>query len=936
MDFEDDQTPINMSQSDIDAALASLPGATISPTDPTMREAMASTMLGEQPSGPQRNFVRGLLGSEGAGKSSFSLSDLLPVNPLSAQENARQGDYQGAVMSLLPFGSGASGVAEGELTNLAKSVRPFSPSTIPKLAEIRTAEKSLGTPAISADAALNLSGMYDQAKAVKPTFDNINQSIADNFGGQYVSAALKGTRRAVEKTATDYAGDPTRVKDLVRGTIMVDSPQQAQAVVNELQNQHNVLDTGYRNLFDPSANPVDGYRDAKMNVNVNGHNAEIQVNVPEMLEAKKQVHDLYEQRRSIEGSIMSRGDAPTPTEQSQIDKLNQEMKSVYDEAYQRALARSDNTNALNRSSVIGTPLRRAESGGKARGGLTSQAAQYGQLGTVPSVTGSPSTSKYSGLRGANITNTSEKILPNNRMGRKHGGKVSDYGLGMGKTPVQPNALLHKTKDAAKVGLISNKTNKTAADLPKNGVIHWSKPIAAQDDVVQRTIRQRMGDFKIEERAARASGGRIGAGDDIHHLILQAARKHIRKHFDDGGNVREGDSPGGLRGDTGAFSEHDVGESQGASNAATAAREGLQEMDRTFGSSDTKSVDTTGANSPFSDPSFKGFSGTDTSYLFGPSSPSNPPLGGPITTASGMSNQQLDAANAQYVEKQQLQDAIKAQADAAENAAMNANNALLMRAGPMTGLGGTPNVTPPNADVSAATPGPMQPAPNANLGIATPGISQPVTPPNANLGIATPGISQPVTPPNANLAVATPGISQPVTPPNANLAVATPGISQPAVIQPATAPSPAAQPMPTAGNVPTPPIPIRDLQGPGILENIAGVFGLSTQQQFDKFYNGYTAQGLNPTDAYNKAIGDIQTMRANAKPGPFDRGGKRQMIPKIMPDGTTQMVYEDTGTPYAYGGSVNPMIDHALSLAHQYGSPLHDAVRLAMQHQPGRR
>jgi hypothetical protein len=143
-------------------------------------------------------------------------------------------------------------------------------------------------------------------------------------------------------------------------------------------------------------------------------------------------------------------------------------------------------------------------------------------------------------------------------------------------------------------------------------------------------------------------------------------------------------------------------------------------------------------------------------------------------------------------------------------------------------------------------------------------------------------------------------------------------------------------MPTAGNVPTPPIPIRDLQGPGILENIAGVFGLSTQQQFDKFYNGYTAQGLNPTDAYNKAIGDIQTMRANAKPGPFDRGGKRQMIPKIMPDGTTQMVYEDTGTPYAYGGSVNPMIDHALSLAHQYGSPLHDAVRLAMQHQPGRR
>ena len=734
---------------------------------------------------------------------------------------------------------------------------------------------------------------------------------------------------------------------------MVDSPQQAQAVVNELQNQHNVLDTGYRNLFDPSANPVDGYRDAKMNVNVNGHNAEIQVNVPEMLEAKKQVHDLYEQRRSIEGSIMSRGDAPTPTEQSQIDKLNQEMKSVYDEAYQRALARSDNTNALNRSSVIGTPLRRAESGGKARGGLMSQAAQYGQLGTVPSVTGSPSTSKYSGLRGANITNTSEKILPNNRMGRKHGGKVSDYGLGMGKTPVQPNALLHKTKDAAKVGLISNKTNKTAADLPKNGVIHWSKPIAAQDDVVQRTIRQRMGDFKIEERAARASGGRIGAGDDIHHLILQAARKHIRKHFDDGGNVREGDSPGGLRGDTGAFSERDVGESQGASNAATAAREGLQEMDRTFGSSDTKSVDTTGANSPFSDPSFKGFSGTDTSYLFGPSSPSNPPLGGPITTASGMSNQQLDAANAQYVEKQQLQDAIKAQADAAENAAMNANNALLMRAGPITGLGGTSNATPPDQrliDAALSRTNPLTggdsgtelnaalsrtaPFTGGNTGISTDaalsrtgpftgGTSEtstdaalsrtgpftggntgtltdaalsrtgPLTGGNTGTGLdAALSRTGPMTgdtygmPSTPNSAVRayrdaiTPSLG--AGPSDAALRLARDSITQNlgGTGGGATAPSPAAQPMPTAGNVPTPPIPIRDLQGPGILENIAGVFGLSTQQQFDKFYNGYTAQGLNPTDAYNKAIGDIQTMRANAKPGPFDRGGKRQMIPKI--------------------------------------------------------
>jgi len=513
---DDDQTPINMSQADIDAAVSKLPGATISPTEPTLRDTLVSGMLGEQPTGPQRQFVRGLLGSEGAGKSSFSLSDLLPVNPMNAQESARQGDYQGAALSLLPFGGGVAGAAEGELANVAKSVRPFSPNTIPKLAEIGSAQKTLGLNAISRENALKMADMYDQANAVKPSFDKLNQSIADQFGGQYNAAPLKGVQRAVEKTASDYSGNPSGLKDIVRSTIQVDSPQQAQAVVDELKNQHNVLDTGFRNLFEEGADPVDGYRDAKMNVNFNGHNAEIQVNVPEMLQAKKEAHDLYEQRRSIEASITNRGDAPTPVEQQQIDNLNRQMKSIYDAAYERALARSDNTSALNRSSVMGEPLRRADSGLKARGGSTSQAAQYGNLGKAPSVTGMPSTSKYSGLRGASMGNTSKKILADNRMGRKHGGKVLTHGLGMGSKPVQPNALLHKEKDPSKVGLISKKTNDVAGDFPKTGTIEWHKPVAAQNDVVQNAIRHRLSDFNIQEKKSRATGGRLN-----NHMVDRA-------------------------------------------------------------------------------------------------------------------------------------------------------------------------------------------------------------------------------------------------------------------------------------------------------------------------------------------------------------------------------------------------------------------------------
>jgi len=124
-----DQTPVGMSQDQIDAAVSKLPGATISPTQPTMRDTLASAMLGEKPTTPQRDFVRGLLGSEGAGKSSFGLSDLLPVDPMSAQENYQKGDYQNALLNLMPMRGPAA--LENEASVLARSVmpRPVIPSS---------------------------------------------------------------------------------------------------------------------------------------------------------------------------------------------------------------------------------------------------------------------------------------------------------------------------------------------------------------------------------------------------------------------------------------------------------------------------------------------------------------------------------------------------------------------------------------------------------------------------------------------------------------------------------------------------------------------------------------------------------------------------------------------------------------------------------------
>jgi hypothetical protein len=151
----------------------------------------------------------------------------------------------------------------------------------------------------------------------------------------------------------------------------------------------------------------------------------------------------------------------------------------------------------------------------------------------------------------------------------------------------------------------------------------------------------------------------------------------------------------------------------------------------------------------------------------------------------------------------------------------------------------------------------------------------------------------------------------------------------------TAPA-ATQPMPTANNVPMPPIPASDLQGPGWVEGLLGLVGLNTQQHLDRLYNNYTNQGLGPTDAYNKSIGDIQDMRKPTS-GP-DRGGERtQKIQKLMPDGTYQWVDQ----PFNKGGVAkssrslhnNAIVEQAL---HKISAPLPALDQPLMAAKAGRR
>lgn len=234
----------------------------------------------------------------------------------------------------------------------------------------------------------NLRAVYRQATTLKPAFDNALDRIAESVGGRAVKPELKTTARAVEKIVNDYAGDATRVKDVLRGTIAVDDVASARRAADTIRQNFTLL-AGERNLLTEEAHPADGYRDAKFNVRLaDGTIAEIQVNLPEMIKVKDtpEVHALYERRQKIEAALTTRD--LTDEEVAEIAGLNRQMKERYDAAWNEARSRSKS------ASETSAPLRLTESIENRLGSVESNATQAAPPSlNEPKTTGVPSTLK---------------------------------------------------------------------------------------------------------------------------------------------------------------------------------------------------------------------------------------------------------------------------------------------------------------------------------------------------------------------------------------------------------------------------------------------------------------------------------------------------------------------------------------------------------------
>lgn len=189
-----------------------------------------------------------------------------------------------------------------------------------------------------------LGAKYKEAAERKPKYDELMNSIASDMGIQQniMLAPLKGVPRAIEKISGDYKGDANKIKDLVRGTIVVDNFEQTLQAV-ELISQRMGKPIGFRNglIENSKAESPDGYRDIKMNIEIDGHMTEVQVNFKEMIEAKDgKGHKLYEAAREIESKAAKENRKPTEEEKMEMDRLFAEQQNLYNAAWDKIQARA--------------------------------------------------------------------------------------------------------------------------------------------------------------------------------------------------------------------------------------------------------------------------------------------------------------------------------------------------------------------------------------------------------------------------------------------------------------------------------------------------------------------------------------------------------------------------------------------------------------------
>ena len=283
-----------------------------------------------------------------------------------------------------------------------------------------------------------LQPVLDKAAEAKPGYDALITQLGAEIGALDVKLApVKSIVRGSEKLWIKYKGDTSRMLDLVRGTLIVSDKAAAYAALEMLGQRVELL-----KVDDRFASPTEaGYMDIAVTLKLpNGLPAELQINIPEMIDAKAVGHKLYEIERGL------------PKEDARVLPLQKMQIALYG----AALTQSE-TRAANLSSETGVPYANtsAESAYGSGSGLNAMQSPSGVLAT-----GTPSRSNNlepAGISGLFDIGTSTNILSQSVNLRAGTENLRKYGIIPGKKhTTREIAVAFEKRQIAKYGQIDLK------------------------------------------------------------------------------------------------------------------------------------------------------------------------------------------------------------------------------------------------------------------------------------------------------------------------------------------------------------------------------------------------------------------------------------------------------------------------------------------------
>lgn len=215
-------------------------------------------------------------------------------------------------------------------------------------------EETKHLPFASSQAFQSERALYAAAKKALPKFTHLLDGIVGQAGGSRVAsvdealqkpgvatliAPLKGKERARQKVAADYGGDWSQLRDVIRGTIAVDSASELRQIVHALQARHVEIVQRPKDRF---THPTpEGCRDVLLVIRIPDTDmlAELQIHLKPMLAAKTLGHQTYETIRHLKAKYMEDSgpsDRWSEEDREAFQQALQKSRGIYAEAWQKA------------------------------------------------------------------------------------------------------------------------------------------------------------------------------------------------------------------------------------------------------------------------------------------------------------------------------------------------------------------------------------------------------------------------------------------------------------------------------------------------------------------------------------------------------------------------------------------------------------------------